>query len=69
MAAVVGAYAGLLQMNALAVLGQVRRIVGERSNPIGNQGFFFEPTVMSEVNDDAKIMNDEPFRPLAPLPG
>ena len=36
-------------------------------NRIGNQGFFFEPTVMSELNDDAKIMNEEPFGPLAPI--
>ncbi len=37
---------------------------GER---IGNQGFFFQPTVLSEVPDDARIMRDEPFGPLAPI--
>ena len=36
-------------------------------NRIGNQGFFFGPTVISEVNEDAKIMNEEPFGPLAPV--
>ena len=36
-------------------------------NRIGNQGFYFEPTVMSELDDDAKIMNEEPFGPLAPI--
>ncbi|MCB1808118.1 MAG: NAD-dependent succinate-semialdehyde dehydrogenase, partial [Candidatus Competibacteraceae bacterium] len=36
-------------------------------NRIGNQGFFFEPTVISELDDDAKIMNQEPFGPLAPV--
>jgi succinate-semialdehyde dehydrogenase/glutarate-semialdehyde dehydrogenase len=32
---------------------------------IGNQGFFFEPTVLSEVPTDADIMNEEPFGPIA----
>ena len=35
---------------------------GER---IGNQGFFFEPTVLSEVPTEAEIMNEEPFGPIA----
>lgn len=34
---------------------------------IGNQGFFFEPTVLTDVPDDAKIMREEPFGPLAPI--
>ena len=37
---------------------------GER---IGNQGSFFAPTVIADVSDDAEIMNDEPFGPLAPV--
>ena len=39
--AVVGADAGPLQVNALAVPGQVRRTVGQRSNPVGNAGRLF----------------------------
>lgn len=35
---------------------------GER---IGNQGFFFQPTVLSEIPLDADVMNEEPFGPLA----
>ncbi len=35
---------------------------GER---IGNQGFFFQPTVLSDVPPDAAVMNEEPFGPLA----
>lgn len=31
------------------------------------EGFFFAPTVMRDVPDDALIMVDEPFGPLAPL--
>ena len=32
---------------------------------IGNQGFYFEPTVLSEVPTNAEIMNEEPFGPVA----
>ncbi|MBK8629841.1 MAG: NAD-dependent succinate-semialdehyde dehydrogenase [Sphingomonadales bacterium] len=35
---------------------------GER---IGNQGFFYAPSVISEVPLDAEIMNEEPFGPVA----
>ncbi|WP_421590625.1 NAD-dependent succinate-semialdehyde dehydrogenase [Shinella sp. M27] len=34
---------------------------------IGNSGYFFEPTVLSDVPEDAAVMNDEPFGPLAAL--
>lgn len=37
---------------------------GER---IGNQGFFYAPTVLSEVPLEADIMNEEPFGPVAIL--
>jgi succinate-semialdehyde dehydrogenase/glutarate-semialdehyde dehydrogenase len=33
----------------------------------GNQGYFFEPTVITDVPDDSKIMTEEPFGPLAPI--
>ena len=33
----------------------------------GNQGFFFEPTVVTEVGDDTKLMTLEPFGPIAPI--
>jgi succinate-semialdehyde dehydrogenase/glutarate-semialdehyde dehydrogenase len=32
---------------------------------IGNKGNFFEPTVVTEVPNSAKAMNEEPFGPLA----
>ncbi len=35
---------------------------GER---IGNQGFFWRPTVLKDVPDAARIMNEEPFGPVA----
>jgi succinate-semialdehyde dehydrogenase/glutarate-semialdehyde dehydrogenase len=32
-----------------------------------NQGFFYEPTVVTDVPDDSKIMTQEPFGPIAPI--
>jgi succinate-semialdehyde dehydrogenase/glutarate-semialdehyde dehydrogenase len=32
-----------------------------------NKGFFLEPTVLSDVPDDARIMSEEPFGPVAPV--
>jgi succinate-semialdehyde dehydrogenase / glutarate-semialdehyde dehydrogenase len=32
---------------------------------IGNKGYFFEPTVLTNVSREARIMNEEPFGPLA----
>jgi succinate-semialdehyde dehydrogenase / glutarate-semialdehyde dehydrogenase len=37
---------------------------GERQ---GNQGYFFQPTVVTGVPDDSKIMTEEPFGPVAPI--
>lgn len=34
---------------------------------IGNSGYFFEPTVLSHVPEEARIMNEEPFGPVAAL--
>ncbi len=36
-------------------------------NRIGNEGYFFEPTVLTDVSLDSKIMNEEPFGPVAPI--
>ncbi len=37
---------------------------GERQ---GNQGYFFQPTIVTDVPDDSKIMTEEPFGPVAPI--
>ena len=34
---------------------------------IGTTGYFFEPTVLGEVPLSARIMNEEPFGPVAPI--
>jgi succinate-semialdehyde dehydrogenase/glutarate-semialdehyde dehydrogenase len=34
---------------------------------IDGPGFFFEPTVLSDIPDSARIMNEEPFGPVALL--
>jgi len=36
-------------------------------NRRGNQGYFFEPTVVTDVPDDSMIMTQEPFGPVAPV--
>ena len=33
----------------------------------GNRGFFFQPTIVTDVPDDSKIMTEEPFGPVAPI--
>jgi succinate-semialdehyde dehydrogenase/glutarate-semialdehyde dehydrogenase len=35
---------------------------GKRS---GNKGYFFEPTVVTDISPDARVLNEEPFGPLA----
>ena len=37
---------------------------GER---IGNRGSFYAPTVLADVPDEAAMMNEEPFGPVAPI--
>jgi succinate-semialdehyde dehydrogenase/glutarate-semialdehyde dehydrogenase len=33
----------------------------------GSEGYFFQPTVVTGLGDDAKLMRDEPFGPVAPV--
>ncbi len=38
------------------------------SRPAGfNAGYYFEPTVLNNVSENAMIMNEEPFVPVAPI--
>jgi succinate-semialdehyde dehydrogenase/glutarate-semialdehyde dehydrogenase len=34
-------------------------------NRLGDKGYFFAPTVLANVPDDARVMHEEPFGPLA----
>jgi len=44
--------------------GGVIRTGGQR---IGNEGYFFEPTVITDLPDDCLLMTEEPFGPVAPV--
>ena len=35
--------------------------------PIEGKGFFFEPTVISNVNHDMRVLKEEVFGPVAPI--
>jgi len=37
---------------------------GERH---GNSGYFFRPTVLTDLPGDARVLNEEPFGPVAPI--
>jgi succinate-semialdehyde dehydrogenase / glutarate-semialdehyde dehydrogenase len=39
--------------------------VATGGNRVGNKGYFFEPTVVTNVPKSARAMNEEPFSPLA----
>ena len=41
--------------------------LGAGGQKIGNQGFFYAPSVISEVPLDADIMTEEPFAPVMPI--
>jgi succinate-semialdehyde dehydrogenase/glutarate-semialdehyde dehydrogenase len=44
------------------------RLVTGGSRPADlNRGYFFTPTAFMDVADDARIFNEEPFGPLAPM--
>jgi succinate-semialdehyde dehydrogenase/glutarate-semialdehyde dehydrogenase len=39
--------------------------VAAGGNPLDRPGFFFEPTVLTDVPPDARVMTEEPFGPVA----
>src|SRR3977135_1368027 len=41
--------------------------IGTGGKRRGNPGYFFEPTVVTNIPDDSKLMTEEPFGPIAPV--
>jgi len=56
----VEALAGLVE-DAVAQGAELRT----GGNRLGGKGYFFEPTVLANVPDTARVMQEEPFGPLA----
>ena len=72
---------GLAQGTTMGPLANIRRVaamegfiadavqhganVRTGGSRIGNKGNFFEPTVLTDVSKEARVMNEEPFGPLA----
>jgi succinate-semialdehyde dehydrogenase/glutarate-semialdehyde dehydrogenase len=51
-----------------ALLSGARTLTGgKRGGGHNDRGFFFRPTVLADVPVDARVMNEEPFGPLAVL--
>ena len=58
---------GALALVERAVKRGARLVAGGRRPAHLNKGHFLEPTVLTDVSDDALIMNEEPFAPIAPI--
>lgn len=57
------------RLNALLALGADAQARGAKllagGHRIGNRGYFYAPTVLAEVPADARVMQEEPFGPMA----
>ncbi|MEO6226163.1 MAG: NAD-dependent succinate-semialdehyde dehydrogenase [Sphingomicrobium sp.] len=63
-----GPLANSRRSDAIDALVQDARAKGARvlaGGERGDAGFFFQPTLLADVPNDAEIMNDEPFGPVA----
>jgi acyl-CoA reductase-like NAD-dependent aldehyde dehydrogenase len=40
---------------------------GSRFNPNGKDGFFYEPTILADVQEGVRIVDEEQFGPVMPL--
>ena len=58
---------GALSLVEDAVARGARLLHGGRRPAHLNKGHFLEPTVLADVPDDARIMIEEPFAPIAPI--
>jgi succinate-semialdehyde dehydrogenase/glutarate-semialdehyde dehydrogenase len=44
-----------------------KRLAGEERTDLPEKGYFFPPTVLSDVPAEARILHEEPFVPVAPI--
>lgn len=54
-------------MTADAIARGAELLAGGNVPPGTTRGFFMQPTVLGRVPDDALVMNEEPFGPIAPI--
>ena len=50
-----------------ALARKAKLLTGGKRPSYLNKGHFLEPTVLSNVPDDARVMHEEPFAPIAPI--
>lgn len=65
-----GPLANLRRITAMEELTQDARLRGARAsggNRLNRSGFFFQPTILHDVDPAARVMNEEPFGPLAAI--
>ena len=55
------------QMTKDAVDRGAELLAGGKRPPMLDKGYFIEPTVLGRVPDDALVMTEEPFGPIAPI--
>lgn len=67
----VGPLANERRVQAIARLVDDARDRGARvlagGNRVGNHGYFYAPTVLTNVSDEAALLHEEPFGPVAPI--
>ncbi|MGO7076642.1 NAD-dependent succinate-semialdehyde dehydrogenase [Rhizobium johnstonii] len=67
----VGPLANERRVEAIARLVDDARDRGARilagGNRVGNHGYFYTPTVLTNVSDEAALLHEEPFGPVAPI--
>lgn len=52
------------------IVADARRVgakIAAGGHRVGEHGFFWAPTVITDIDCDAKVMNEEPFGPIAPI--
>jgi succinate-semialdehyde dehydrogenase / glutarate-semialdehyde dehydrogenase len=58
---------GIKELTTDAIAKGAEVLAGGQTPPGFNRGYFFEPTVLGRVPDHARVMNEEPFGPIAPI--